>query len=317
MEEIVEAFSPIEPGAGICDATFGGGGHTARLLELCSTCTVTAIDADPIMVQRGRDRFAGTGHLTILHGWFDDVLPTLSPQDRILMDVGVSMFHLREAARGFSLRDDGPLDMRLDPSGDDESAASLIGRLSEGDLADVIFRYGEERYARRIARAIVRERGAGIDTTTRLAEIVWAAVPPPYRRGRMHPATRTFQALRIAINDELGRIERAVPRAAAALAPGGRLAVITFHSLEDRIVKHLFRRLAGRATGDRSEPLVIHPPMMESTHAADHPMYEEEGRFRLVNRKPIVPTEHEVASNPASRSAKLRVLERTTGEGDR
>ena len=310
----MEYFAPFPPRGRVCDGTYGGGGHTARLLELCTHCTVTAIDADGEMIRRGWERWNDTQRLTLIHGWFDEVLPSLPPQDRILLDVGVSMFHLREAERGFSLREDGPLDMRLDASQDVESAAELIGRIGEAELADVLYLYGEERYARRIARAILEQRFEGIETTGRLAEVVKGAVPPKYRHGRNHPATRTFQALRIAVNDELRRIERAVPAAANRLTPGGRLAVITFHSLEDRIVKHTYRRLAGRAGDDDRAPLVKHPTQKRSTVDQRRPMYEEEGQFRLLTRKPVVPTEQEVASNPASRSAKLRVLERTTGE---
>ena len=297
VDHVVECFAPLPANGRICDATLGGGGHTARLLELCPSCTLIAIDADQMMVQRAEARFGREPRLSIVHGWFDEVLGDLNGLDRIIMDVGVSMFHLKEPERGFSVRDDGPLDMRLDARGNGETAEALLRRLNEPELADVIFRYGEERYARRIARAIVRERGVGIATTERLADIVRRAVPPEYRRGRNHPATRTFQALRIAVNDELGRLERAIPRAARALAPRGRLAVISFHSLEDRIVKHTFRRLAGRSTDD-----------------AERPMYEDMGCFRVVTRKPLVPSEDEVRLNPASRSAKMRVLERDEGE---
>jgi len=225
------------------------------------------------------------------------------------------MFHLKEAARGFSLREDGPLDMRLNATDGGETAAELIGRISEAELADVLYLYGEERYSRRIARAIIDHRSTGLDTTGRLADVVKSAVPPKYRHGRNHPATRTFQALRIAVNDELGRIERAIPAAAERLSPGGRLAVITFHSLEDRIVKHTFRRLEGRAGASDQSQFVSHPGQKGSTRDVRWPMYEEGGQFRVVTRKPVVPTEQELASNSASRSAKLRVLERTTEEG--
>ena len=319
IDEVMEAFAPFPPSGRICDATFGGGGHTARLLELCSSCTVTAIDTDAEMIRRGRERFKAEDRLTLVHGWFDEVLQGLRNLDRILLDVGISMFHLREAERGFSLREDGPLDMRLHTGDGTESAADLIQRLRENELADLLFYYGEERYARRIARAIVEKRGGGLRSTAELADIVRGAVPPQYRRGRNHPATRTFQAVRIAVNDELRRIERVVPAAAHALAPGGRLAVITFHSLEDRIVKRTFRRLSGRESSEGG-PIVVHPDLSRapnsrhSTAATGAPMYEEEGSFREVTRKPLVPTRREVESNPASRSAKLRVLERHEGE---
>lgn len=314
LNEVISHFSPLEPGSLICDATFGGGGHTARLLELCSTCTLTAIDADPAMIERGRERFGGTERLLFRLGWFDEVLPTLVPHDRILMDLGISMMHMKEAGRGFALRENGPLDMRLNPQCGDPAADELLRRMSEREIADVLYHYGGERYSRRIARALT-EQGVP-DTTGGFADLVWRAVPPGYRRGRNHPATRSFQALRIAVNDELRRVERALPLAAARLRPGGRLGVITFHSLEDRIVKHGFRYLAGGGDTARDAGRVVHPLAGDSTQRADQPMYEDEGSFRVVTRKPVAPTEQEVAENAASRSAKLRVLERLAEEGE-
>lgn len=288
-------MSPLPPGARICDATVGGGGHSARLLELDDTSTLVAIDADQSMLGRARSRL-GNIHgaderISWHHGWFDEELPKLGTFDRILIDLGVSMMHLREGERGFSLREDGPLDMRLNRRADNEGAADLIARIGERELADLIFRYGEERYSRRIARAIVSRRASvPIGRTADLASIIWSAVPLSYRHGRMHPATRTFQAIRIAVNDELGRIERVLPAAAEALKPTGRLVVISFHSLEDRIVKHRFRSMA----------------------EVNQPMVKEEGsaRFRVLTKKPLVPTEVEIERNPAARSAKLRALER-------
>jgi 16S rRNA (cytosine1402-N4)-methyltransferase len=306
LDEVVKQFQPIPAHARLCDATFGGGGHTAALLELCVTCEVTAIDADREMIRRGRERFAAEERLSLRHGWFDEELPRLLGQDRILMDVGLSMFHLRESARGFSLREDGPLDMRLDQDSGMENASEYLRRVDERELADVLFKYGEERYARRIAAAVVRERGAGPSTTAELENMVWRAVPAKYRHGRIHPATRTFQAIRIVINDELGRIERAIPSAARALRAAGRLAIITFHSLEDRITKHTFRALADperpKGTG------------AGSTSVPDIPIDIDGGRFRVITKKPIVPSEAEVRRNPAARSAKLRVLERVRDE---
>lgn len=289
-------MSPLPARARICDATVGGGGHSARLLGLDDRSTLVAIDADRSMLDRARARLAAISaandRIAWHHGWFDELLPTLGAFDRILIDLGVSMIHLKEAERGFSLRADGPLDMRLNRESGERSAADLVTHAGERELADTIFRYGEERYSRRIARAIVEHRrNAPIRGTAELAQIVWNAVPPAYRHGRMHPATRTFQALRIAVNDELGRIERVLPTAAEALKPGGRLVVISFHSLEDRIVKHRFRSIA---SGDQ--------PMVKEGNAA---------RFSVVTKKPVVPTVEEVAHNPAARSAKLRVLERS------
>jgi len=294
-EEVVRLMSPLPTGYRICDATVGGGGHSARLLELDADGTLVAIDADTTMLGRARARLAtisgAAERISWYHGWFDELLPTLGGFDRILIDLGVSMVHLREGERGFSLREDGPLDMRLNRQAAGESAADLIARTDERDLADLIYRYGEERYSRRIARAIIdRRRTAPITRTAELAEVVWNAVPPAYRHRRMHPATRTFQAIRIAVNDELGRIERVLPVAANALRPGGRLVVISFHSLEDRIVKHRFRSMASE----------------------NQPMVKEEGSaiFRVLTKKPLVPTDEEIEQNPAARSAKLRALER-------
>ncbi|TVR68306.1 MAG: 16S rRNA (cytosine(1402)-N(4))-methyltransferase RsmH [Spirochaetaceae bacterium] len=295
LRPVEDLFLPLQPGSVLCDATLGAGGHTARFLELCTTCSIVGIDADTRMLDQARRRLGATKRVEFVHGWFDEVLANRRGFDRILIDLGISMVHLREGNRGFSFLEDGPLDMRLDATGPDETAEELIQQWSESEIADTIYRYGEERYSRRIAAAIVRERPGGIRTTGALAEIIRRAVPPPYRRGRIHPATRTFQALRIAVNRELERLERVIPRAARALNPGGRLAIISFHSLEDRIVKHRFRDLCGSVS---------------STTGEKEPILESGDRFRIVTRKPIVPDESETRENPASRSAKLRVLEK-------
>ncbi len=220
--------------------------------------------------------------------------------DRILFDLGISMHHYLESGRGFSFGKDEPLDMRLSPEAP-RSAADIVNGEREDKLADLIFEFGEERFSRRIAHAIVLARHiAPIATSARLEEVVFASVPQSYRHGRIHPATRTFQALRIATNDELGRAWRGIALAATMLAPGGRLAVITFHSLEDRIAKTLFRIIAGR--GETS-----------SLPADLRPIIEEMGSsslFDLPFRKPLVAGGDETAGNPASRSAKLRLLVR-------
>ena len=294
-------MEPLPPGARICDATLGGGGHTARLLELCPSCSVVGIDADIQMIEQAQRRIGDVSRFTVIHGWFDDVLAEERAFDRILIDLGVSMVHLTDPDRGFSFRDDGPLDMRLNRMSDMPTAEDLLQSISERDLADLIYRYGEERYSRRIARAICRERPGSLKSTVALADCVRRAVPPQYRHGRNNPATRTFQAIRIAVNDELGRIERVLPLAAAALNRGGRLIVISFHSLEDRIVKHSFRALAGKAVNGLST--VVHVS----------PMVKEEGEYVILTKKPVIPDDDERAQNPASRSAKLRVIERKTG----
>jgi 16S rRNA (cytosine1402-N4)-methyltransferase len=311
LNSVVDLFFPLPENSLVCDATLGAGGHTARFLKLSHSCRVVAIDADPRMLTVARERLGDDPRVEYLHGWFDEVLPVRSGFDRILIDLGISMVHLKRGERGFSLKSDGPLDMRLNPTGGSETAEALILRWSERELAETIARYGEERYARRIAAAIAVARGEGIGSTGRLAEIIRDAVPPAYRYGRIHPATRTFQALRIAVNDELGRLERVIPRAASSLRPGGRLAIISFHSLEDRIVKHRFRALAGSATDHGKNR---YPTDRYSTDRVRQPMVKEEGAYRVVTKRPIVPDETEVATNPASRSAKLRVLERMVDE---
>lgn len=295
-DEVVEFLAPLREDAIICDGTLGAGGHTVRLLEVRPRARIVAIDADRAMIERARNRIGERGSVEYRHGWFDEVLGEGQAFDGIVLDLGVSMVHLRSAARGFSLREDGPLDMRLDQREGVPTAADFLASVDEHELADLIYRYGEERYSRRIARAICAAREHGLHTTTALAEVVWHAVPPPYRRGRIHPATRTFQALRIAVNDELGRIERVVSVAAQSLAPGGRLVIISFHSLEDRLIKHGFRALAQTQSG--------------STDYRGIPIKREEPGFRVVTRKPVIPTDEEIKANPAARSAKMRVLER-------
>ncbi|MFW5684282.1 MAG: 16S rRNA (cytosine(1402)-N(4))-methyltransferase RsmH [Spirochaetota bacterium] len=283
VEEVVTYLEPTSPGAVLVDATLGEGGHSARFLEQFPSLSVVGIDADAVMQARAAERLAAFGErVTLVNSWFDDFFATttLSP-DRILMDLGVSMYHFSLAGRGFSFRADEPLDMRLS-DGLERSAADLVNELPEEELANLIYRYGEERLSRRIAARIADERAQRRLTTTKeLADAIWRSVPASYRHGRLHPATRTFQALRIAVNGELDRVERAIPLALGRLPVGGRLAIISFHSLEDRIVKHRFRE-----------------------HAADGP-------FAVLTKKPIVPSESESSENPAARSAKLRVIERT------
>ncbi|MFP4377669.1 MAG: 16S rRNA (cytosine(1402)-N(4))-methyltransferase RsmH [Spirochaetales bacterium] len=282
LKEVVEYLSPQTDGALLVDGTLGEGGHSVAFLQSFPALRVIGVDADHIMVERARERLkAYAQRVEFVNDWFDAYLErTDECPDRVLLDLGISTFHLGGAARGFSFKGDEPLDMRLSRSGE-RTAADIVNTTDESDLADIIYQYGEERLSRRIARSIVETRRTkAIETTGELEKSIWRAVPASYRHGRIHPATRTFQALRIAVNDELSRVERALPAAANKLAPGGRLGVISFHSLEDRIVKHTFRSLA------------------------------ERDEFRVVTKKPIIPTEDEQRENPASRSAKLRVLER-------
>lgn len=230
------------------DATFGGGGYAGAILE-AADCTLWAIDRDPEAIARGAALAARhPGRLHLLHGGFGDMLGLLaahgvSTLDGIVLDLGVSSFRNRRSARSFSFRADGPLDMRMDRTG--PTAADLVNTLPERELADTLHELGEERAARRIARAIVAARAQALITTTgQLAAIVRGVLPPD--RSGHHPATRSFQALRIRVNDELGQIARALEQAARLLAPGGRLVVVAFQSLEDRLVKRFMAEAAGR-----------------------------------------------------------------------
>jgi 16S rRNA (cytosine1402-N4)-methyltransferase len=300
--EAIDALAP-RSGGRYLDATFGGGGHTRLLLDAgAPDGRVLALDADPEAVARGEalaTEPAYRGRLQVAHANFEDlgavaVETGFAPLDGVLMDLGLSSFQLDTAERGFAFRYDGPLDMRFDPERG-LPASALVNELPEGELADLIYRYGEEPKSRRIARAIVRERArAPIETTTRLAEIVSAAVGG--RRGaETHPATRTFQALRIATNRELEVLDTALDAAVGALAPGGRLAVIAFHSLEDRLVKSFIQRESATC---------ICPPEQPVCTCDHHP------RLRKITRKPVRPSAAEIARNPRSRSAILRVAER-------
>ncbi|MFW5849181.1 MAG: 16S rRNA (cytosine(1402)-N(4))-methyltransferase RsmH [Spirochaetota bacterium] len=282
VDEVLTYLEPTKPDSVLVDATLGEGGHSVRFLQRFPSLRVVGIDADATMMGRARERLADyEDRVAYVNAWFDDYFETstLAP-DRVLMDLGVSMYHFSQAGRGFSFRADEALDMRLDER-QERSASNLVNELPETELADLIFSYGEERLSRRIAARIAHERDEHpFETTKQLADAIWRSVPPSYRHGRIHPATRTFQALRIAVNRELDRIERVIPLALGRLAPGGRLGIISFHSLEDRIVKHRFREIA------------------------------LDGLYTVVTRKPVVPSEAEAAENPAARSAKLRVIER-------
>jgi 16S rRNA (cytosine1402-N4)-methyltransferase len=253
------------------------------------------LDADPEAVEYSRQVLAPFGHRAKLHvANFRDleavaVAHGFARANGLLMDLGISSRQLADAGRGFSFSQNGPLDMRLDPN-QGKSAADLVNHLSEEELADILWRYGEERYARRIARAIAKARP--LDTTAQLATLVARTVG---RRERIHPATRTFQSLRLAVNDELNSLIEALPQARDLLAPEGRMAVISFHSLEDRIVKQFFRR--------ESRDCICPPeiPVCGCQHQAT---------LKITNRKPIRPKDIEVAANPRSRSARLRIAER-------
>jgi len=298
--EVLDAIAP-RAGAIYVDATFGAGGYARALLD-AAPCTVIGIDRDPAAVAGGEALCrAYAGRLRLVRGRFGDLVGLLAGAeidavDGVAFDLGVSSMQLDVAARGFSFRAEGPLDMRM---GDDvaETAADVVNTVPEADLARLIRELGEDRAARRIARAIVHARAHGpITGTSQLADIVRAAVPGA--RDGIDPATRTFQALRIHVNDELGELDRGLEAAERVLRPGGRLCVVAFHSLEDRKVKAFFRARSG--TGPRP-----------SRHQPDVPAATPEPSFRLLRRGALKPTAAEVAANPRSRSARLRSAERT------
>jgi 16S rRNA (cytosine1402-N4)-methyltransferase len=298
----VRELLAVQPGETVVDATFGAGGHAALLAsELRGSGKFIAVDRDPT-VRPYFDRFKrGAGvQARLLRGEASVVLAQLADNDvradAILLDLGVSSMQLDRPERGFSYAVDAPLDMRMNPR-DEISARELVNDASERDLAQIFKRYGEERYARQIARAIGRERRRRpIERTGELVEIVRAAIPAPARFGDGHPARRVFQALRIAVNDELGELEHALPAAFEMLRPGGRLAVISFHSLEDRLVKRFMRDL---------ERGCVCPPDFPVCVCGHEP------ELRALNRRPVRPTSRETATNPRAASARLRVAVKT------
>jgi len=299
-EEVVANLDP-RPGETIVDGTFGAGGHASLLAQrLRGDGKVIAIDRDPT-VRPYFERFRRTAGVSsrFLRGDFSIVLTQLAENgvraDAILLDLGVSSMQLDRPERGFSYATDAPLDMRMDPSSD-RSARELVNEMSERDLERIFRRYGEERFARQIARAIGRRRRKQpFERTGELVDTIKAAIPAPARFGEGHPAKRVFQALRIAVNEELDALEDALPAAVEMLRPGGRLAVISFHSLEDRIVKHWFREEARGCTCPPDFPICVcgHEPVL-----------------RVLTPKPVRPTARETALNPRAASARLRVAEK-------
>jgi 16S rRNA (cytosine1402-N4)-methyltransferase len=285
LAEVLELLR-VKPGETVVDGTLGSGGHASEILKrLSGTGRLVGIDQDPEALGRAKENLKEFPNVEYIHGGFEELDKMLNHLnlgmiDAVLLDVGLSSEQLEEARRGFSFLKEGPLDMRMDPS-KSLRAYDLVNELSERELTELFRRYGEERWAGRIARVICRERRRQpIETTGALVEAVKQAVPKPLHFGPRHPAMRVFQALRIRVNDELGALETALPKALAALRPGGRLAVISFHSLEDRIVKQTFRRWA------------------------------EEDRGEVLTRKPVRPGPEEVERNPRSRSARLRGFEK-------
>lgn len=293
-----EAVEALQPAAGrvLVDATLGGGGHSERMLA--AGAEVWGIDQDPMARAAAKRRLAAYGEkLHVVAGNFRHTVALLQERgvqavDGLLADIGISSPQVDCAERGFSFLNEGPLDMRMNP-GAERSAADIVNTASESELADILWQYGEERASRAIARRIVQERSkAPITTTTQLADIIAGVLP---RKGKQHPATRSFQALRIAVNDELGALDELLHTGLNILRSGGRFAVITFHSLEDRAVKRFFEQVT-RPEIDRPEWPAPRP----------NPDYAA----RLVYRKPISPSESELSANPRSRSAKLRVIEK-------
>jgi 16S rRNA (cytosine1402-N4)-methyltransferase len=297
LADEVRELLAVRPGETVVDGTFGAGGHSRLLAEdLGGDGKLIAIDRDP-GVRTYFDRFkAGSGvGARLLRGEFSLVLNQLAANDvradAILLDLGVSSMQLDRPERGFSYATDAPLDMRMDPAAE-LSAKALVNETDERELALIFRRYGEERYARQIARAIVRRRAERpFERTGELVDTIKSAIPTPARFGDGHPARRVFQALRIAVNDELGALEAALPAAVRMLRPGGRLAVISFHSLEDRIVKNYFRDEAKGCTCPPDFPVCV---------------CGREPELRLLTRKPVRPSAREVSENPRSASARLR-----------
>jgi 16S rRNA (cytosine1402-N4)-methyltransferase len=306
LDEVLATLAP-RAGATYLDGTFGGGGYAQAVLA-AADCILYAIDRDPEAIARGAAlaaRFPGRLHL--LEGPFGDMVSLLAERgvtrlDGVVLDLGVSSFQLDQAERGFSFRADGPLDMRMARTG--PTAADLVNKLAEAELADILFTLGEERHARRIARAIVEaRREAPITTTLRLAEVVRSRVPRD--PSGIDSATRSFQALRIRVNDELGEVERGLAAALNLLAPGGRLVVVAFHSLEDRLVKRFMQQAAGRVPAASR-----HAPAALRERAAP-------AEFRLLTPRALRPAGAEAERNPRARSARLRALERIAASDGR
>ena len=282
-DEVLRQLAPPRPDALIVDGTLGEGGHTILFLKAFPKCRVIGIDIDRIIGERAQVRLAPwSDRFRYIRGWADEVLENWGngAPDVILMDLGVSTYHFKDSRRGFSFRLDEPLDMRFDTDSDMD-ASTLVNSLREKELAELIFNFGEERFGRKIAQGIVRERlKSKIRNSKQLATVVTKSIPPRFRHGRIHAATKTFQAFRIAVNAELDRLSRLLRFAPFLLGQGGRLGIISFHSLEDRLVKRVYRAL------------------------------DSGGEYRILTRKPLKPRDEEIKINPSSRGAKFRVLEK-------
>jgi len=309
LNECLDYLSPVgepfENDAYMIDSTLGEGGHSNAFLSKYSGLHIIGLDADKNIQARAKERlskFAEEGRMRFFNGWFNDFYSNFDEQtdltegkhpNLILFDLGISVYHYERSGRGFSFRYDEPLDMRLNFE-EGESAADIVNTWKEEELANMIYLYSDEKMSRRIAKAICEARNLGkIESSKALAEIIYNSVPGNYRHGNIHPATRTFQALRIAVNSELRRLPEAIHDAFNILEVGGKLGVITFHSLEDRIVKNYFRNLGKQC---------VCPPEQAICNCGGKPCAE------ILTKKPIDPTEQEVKENSPSRSAKLRVV---------
>ena len=303
FEETIRSLA-IRPEGTYIDGTMGGGGHSEAILKQLTTGRLLSIDQDPDAIQAAGKRLAPYPQSIRVRGNFSQMAELARAQgidavDGVLLDIGVSSYQLDTPERGFSYHHDAPLDMRMSKEG--PSARDLVNTLGQQELADIIFRYGEDRSARRIAQGIVQAREqAPIETTAQLAEIIKASVPAAVRRGEGHPARKTFQALRIAVNGELDRLREGLQAGFGLLKPGGRLAVITFHSLEDRIVKQQMHDWCQGCICPKDFPVCVCGRKPQGT---------------LVYKKGRAPSEAEVAENPRARSARLRVIEKLPQEG--
>lgn len=301
QQEVLQWLAPPAERGLFIDATLGEGGHSELLLRSFPELRLVGLDADGSIMKVAENRLASYGERVRLYNmWFNQFFRTYplggEQADAILFDLGISIYHYQRAERGFSFQKAEPLDMRLDESLE-ISAADIVMTYPQSELEKIFFKYGEERYSRAIAAAIVKARKEStIGESKQLAEIVWNAVPPKYRHGRIHPATRVFQALRIVVNGELARLESALQHALEHLRVGGRMGVISFHSLEDRIVKRFFQ--------NKSKACIC-PPEWPICKCGG-----EQDVVSVLTNKPLVPGEKELSWNPPSRSAKLRIAEK-------
>ena len=300
LQEAVDALN-IRPDGIYLDGTLGGAGHSREIVRRLTTGRLICVDRDPMALEAAKDRLAPWyEHVALIHGNFSDldgILDRLQipAVDGMLFDLGVSSPQLDEAGRGFSYMADAPLDMRMDP-GDRVTAREIVNDWPQDELRRILYAYGEERYAPQIAAAIVRRRAEQpIETTLELVDVIRSGMPAKALREKQHPAKRSFQAIRIAVNDELSAVDRMMQAAPGRLMPGGRLAVITFHSLEDRIVKAAMAQAAKGCTCPPEFPVCV---------------CGKKPQIRLVTHKPILASEEELEQNPRARSAKLRVAEK-------